>query len=198
MVGGLVHEDDVRLLQQQLRQRKAGALAAGKGGDQPLMHFGLQTETVQHPEHLAFVGIALLGVVAFGQPLILGGKAQRRFGVGGFQQRFNLGHAALHGADGLKYAEQSSPDRIGQGNIVQLGQIAHAKILIAVDRAAVRLHLSGNQAHEGRLAAAVDPDKAHFFPFLQAEGDAAEDFMDTEALLKLLNGNENHKGQAFL
>ena len=162
------------------------------------MHFGLQTETVQHPENLTLVGIALLGVVAFGQALVFAGKAQSRFGVSRFQQFLDLRHAAFHDADGLEHLKQRTPNGIGQGNVVQLGQIADAQVFVAVDSAAVRLHFPGDHAHKGGLTAAVNPYKAHFFALLQAEGNAAENFVNTEALLELLNGNKDHAGQAFL
>ena len=67
-----------------------------------------------------------------------------------------------------------------------------------MDSAAVRLHFPGDDAHEGGFAAAVDADQTHFFTLLQAEGNAAENFVNTEALLDLLNGNKDHAGQAFL
>ena len=99
---------------------------------------------------------------------------------------FQLAQPPFHGDDRLKHAQKRLPDRVGQGDVVHLLEIADAQVAVFVHHAAVGLHLPADDAHQRGLSAPVDAYQPHLLALLQAEGDLFEHLMGAEALLHFL------------
>ncbi len=83
-------------------------------------------------------------------------------------------------------------DRPGQVQRHVLGDQGHPEPLLAMDLAAVRGQLAGNQLQQGRFAGAVAPHQAESVPRLDLQVDAVEQGRAAEGQGDVAQGNQGH------
>jgi len=123
MVGGFVQQQDVRLAQQQPRERDARLLAAGERADRPRQILIAEAEAREHGLHLGFPVVAVLFLKLRLQIRIAAEHGRRGIRL---HAVLELIHLLLQFKDGLVDQRHLLLDRpvvMGQG---LLGQIADA------------------------------------------------------------------------
>ncbi len=182
VVGRLVEEQEVGLLEQQLAQRHATPLAARQD-----RHVGVRRGAVQGVHRLLELGVEipraevvdlLLEDAHLGHERI---EVRLRIGhqlgdlVVPVEQRLGLGHAVLDVAQ----------DVLGLVELRLLGEDAD-RVARAEHRVAVRrLVQAGHDLDQARLARAVGPDDADLGAGQEGQGDVVEDDLLAEGLASL-------------
>ena len=112
MVGRLVEQQQVGLLQQQARQTQACLFAAAEGIDALLILRGLEAQAVEHTADHALPRIAARFLEALRQPVILGGELGKAGGilVRLLHLKLQRAQAFLHFKDRLIHLLELRPD----------------------------------------------------------------------------------------
>ena len=191
MVGRLVQQQDIGVLQDQPPQIYPGLFAAGQLVKQLLPHVGADGQTVGH----LILGGA--GVVS-SQRL----KAGRQFTVPPQQDvvTFPLGHPGgeiihfrLQRLHPFKGGIQHVLHHEAGGVDGDLGDQSHPPSGGNEDLAAVRFQFAGQQTEQGGLSRAVFPQQTHPFAGIDLEGDAVQYFLfQIEGLYNVLHRDIYH------
>ena len=169
VVGGLVQQEDVRILQNEPGQVDAGLLPAGQGGEGPLAHVGVDGQAVAHLVQPGLGVIAAPRLKGGGQ-LVIAGEHLRR---GALPHPGGQGlHLPLHGVERRKGGVQHVPDGVPLRIHRDLGDESQPLARGDGHRPLIRLHLPGENAEEGGLAGAVLAQQSHPLPLVHLEREA--------------------------
>jgi len=179
MIGRLVHQQQVGLLQDQPGQQAARPLPAAEMGQR---HVVLGRGEAQSGEHLAHAQLPLVAAGGLERRLARAIVGQRGLVVSG------IGHALLQMVQRLGLAAQLlelrghvvPQRRIAHGGRV-LRQIADGEALHARHHAVVGRVQVGQDAQQGGLALAVGADQADAIALLDAQIDPLEHVQRAEA-----------------
>ena len=180
VVGGLVQQEDVGILQNEPCQVDAGLFPAGQGVKGPGAHIRPDAKAVAD-----FIE-PRLGVVA--APQLKGGGELVVPGhhLGGVPLRHFRGQVRqlrLHGAEGGESGVQHIPHGVAPGVDRDLGDQPQTLAGGDGDGPLVRVHLPGHHAENGGLARAVPAQQAHTLPLVDLEGETVQyPFADLELL----------------
>ena len=161
MVGWLVEQQQVWLLQQKFGERDAHLPSSGKFLGLPLPVVATETETSEHLADLGFEGIAVAGYEFVFQLLVAVGDVrvvltlvvEFRHAAG---ERF---HFFFHRMKLVKHRQALGKDgAAGHGEAV-LGKVSAGNTFGARDRAVVERFAAGQNFHHRRLAGAVRSDQ---------------------------------------
>ena len=160
VVGGLVQQQDVRVLQNQAAQVHPGLLSAGELVKGPLAHLGGDGQAVAH---LVLVGVHLIAAPGLecGGKLVIPGHGglvlPPAHGLG------QLGHLPLHLVQRGEGIIQHVLHRVACGIDGDLGDQAHPLARGDDHLSLVIVHHAGENAQQGRLAAAIRPQQSDPF-----------------------------------
>ena len=200
VVGGLVHEQQIGLLQQQPREGHAHAPAPGELGDGPVEVVVLEAHAAQDGLR---PGLELVAVDALEGGLQGAHLVQQRLGVGARpvaapvdrpraaprRRRRCVGLADLMaqlddaplGRQDLGVRGQHLVDDRVIGDLLDLlGEKADAQVLAGADLAAVERHLPHDEAEQGGLAGAVGPDQPDAHARLDVQAGLVEQHLAAE------------------
>ena len=161
VVGRLVEQKDVGLLQQEPGEIHAGLFAAGELGKELIAHGGGDAQTVADLIHVRVHLVAAADLVGRGKSVVL-----RENGAVCMDRHFTLQrfHFPLHGKQLAVGRAQNVLDGIARRVDGDLGNQADFAVRRKDDRAVVRLQLPGEHTKQGGLAAAVAAHDAHALP----------------------------------
>ena len=172
VVGGLVQQQDVRVLQDEAAQVHPGLLPAGEAVEE-LLPLGVRNgQAVCDLVHRHVRVVAAEGL----EPLAEGAVPlqNRRVALPG-------GHPGLQGPHLLRQALQPGESgaqhvlhRVAGGVDGDLGDQAHPSALAHHDGALVIVQLAGQYLEQGGLAGAVAAQQAHPLPLVHLEGEAVQ------------------------
>ena len=185
VVGGLVEQQEVRLLEQQLAQRDSAPLATGEVGDRLVARRAPQRV---HRLLDAAVELPTLGVLDLLHQLALLGEQGVEIGV-------RLAHRVrdlLEPGEGRAQVRHRLLDVAAHG----LGLVQWRLLLQQADRGAGRqpgvavggLVQAGHDLEHARLAGAVGADDTDLRPGQEGEGDVVEDHLVAVRFSHLLHG----------
>ena len=160
VVGGLVQQQDVRVLQNQAAQVHPGLLPAGEIVKGPLAHLGGDGQAVAH---LVLVGVHLIaapGLEGGGELVIPGHGGLVLPPAHGLGQ---LGHLPLHLVQRGEGVIQHVLHRVACGIDGDLGNQTHPLARGDDHLSLVIVHHAGENAQQGRLAAAIRPQQSDPF-----------------------------------
>ena len=190
VVGGLVQQEDVGVLQNQAGQVDPGLLPAGQGGKELSPHIVGDLQAVAHLVQLG------LGVVA--APRLKGGGEgvvplqEGRIAVAGHAPG-QLGHLFLHGVEPVKGGLEHVLHGIGRRIDRDLGDEAHPLARGDVHLPLVPVQLPGEDLEHRGLAGAVLAQQTHPLPLIHLEGEAVQYFFAyLELLGQVRDGYVNH------
>ena len=171
VIGGLVQQEDVGVLQNEPCQVDAGLLPAGQRVKGPLTHILPDAQTVAHLVQPGLRIIASSGLKGGGELVVPGHDG----GVGvlahpGRQVR----QLPLHGVEGCEGGVQHVPHGVALRVDGDLGDQPDAFARGNGHRALIRVHLPGHHAEDGGLARAVPAQQAHPLPLVDLEGEAVQ------------------------
>ena len=205
VVGRLVHEEQVRLLQEQAGERHPHAPAAGELGDGALEVPLTETHTAK--DGLS-PGLELVAVCALEGCLQRPELVQQRVGVGGLggalgrrsgcvrsvgvaghaclvelrQPAAQLGDAMLGAEDVGIRRQDLVHDRVTGDLLDLLGQEADAQVLAGADLPPVQRHLPGYEPQHRGLSGAVGTHQSHAHAGLDVQARAVQDHLAAEGL----------------
>ena len=175
VVGGLVQQQDVRVLQDEAAQVHPGLLPAGEAVEK-LLPLGVRNgQAVCDLVHRHVRVVAAEGL----EPLAEGAVPlqNRRVALPG-------GHPGLQGPHLLRQALQPGESgaqhvlhRVAGGIDGDLGDQAHPSALAHHDGALVIVQLAGQYLEQGGLAGAVAAQQAHPLPLVHLKGEAVQDVL---------------------
>ena len=178
VVGGLVEQQKIRLLQQDLAQGQPHLPAAGVVAHQVLGFGQGETDRGHEPVDARVELIAVQGLEAALQPAQLLDQVVEVIGIGGGALP---GHLLLHDPLAAEHLgrlteglEQFLADRAGRIHVEFLLQIGNARIALAHDLAAAWLLHSGDDPQLGGLAGPVHPHQTDPIARLHLPGDVPE------------------------
>ena len=188
VVGRLVEEQDVGLLEQEADEGDAAALAAGEDGHRRVA--GRAAERLHRHLELR-VDVPRVEVVDLLLELALLGHERVEVGVG-------LGEA---GADGLVVVHQlhrlaralldDLADGLGLVQLRLLGEVAERDALVGLDGAVELRVEAGDDPEEARLAGPVEAEHADLGPVVEREVDVLEDELAGAVALADAYGGED-------
>ena len=167
VVGGLVQQEDVRVLQNEPGQVHPGLLPAGELVEELLPHALGDGQAVAH---LVGLGVRLIapGGLKGGGELVVPGQEG---GVGPLPHLLRQGgHLPLHLPQGLKGGGQHILHGVPRRVDGDLGDEAHALARRNDHIPLVIVHDPRENAEQGGLAAAVGAQQAHPLPSVHLEG----------------------------
>ena len=171
MVGGLVQQQDVGLLQQQPGQIDPGLLAAGEHGEFPLAHLRRDVQAVDHLLEVHLSLVAAAGGEAVHQGIVLGqdlpGGVRPHLGL----QLRELPFQLLQSGKGRPEHLLHGVARRVLGN---LGDQPHLLPRGENHLAGVVADFPGENAEQRGLARAIAAHNAHALPGLDVEGQAVQ------------------------
>ena len=173
VVGGLVQQQHVGVLQNEAAQVHPGLLTAGEVGEGTLAHVGGDVQAVAHLVEGGLHVVAAAGLEGGGQGVIPaqeGGIALPRRHPGGEGL-----HLLFHILEPLEGRPQHHLHRIALGVHRDLGDEPHPLARGHRHLALVGLQLSGEDTEEGGLARSVLAQQAHSLPGVHLEGDPVQD-----------------------
>ena len=188
MVGGLIQQNDGRLLQQELAQGDPGLLTAGQGGNRLFKILVRESQAPQDAHDLALIAVAALHVIAFQQAGVAGHEGVEGFPFDFVHLPLALGDFLFHIQDILPDGQHLLIDGIGRGQILVLGQVADLLIPGNGHSTAVCLHLTGDDLEQGGLAGPVNTDHSGFFPFFQMEAHIGQDCVFHKCFCNMMTG----------
>ena len=197
VVGWLVQQEDVRILQDEAAQVDSRLLAAGEGVEEALAHVPRDGEAVRDIVHGDIGIVAAEGLEAGGEGIV----APEEGGV--ILPRRHALREALHLLPQLLEPGEGAAEDIlhgaARGVDGDLGDEAHPAAGGDDGLALVGLQLAGEDPEEGALPRAVAAQEAHPLPLVDLEGDAVQDiFTDLEGLYQSLDLNINHRSPSGL
>ncbi len=175
VVGGLVENEDRRVLQQQLGQQHLGALAAAELGDVAVEADLAEAEAVGH---LFDFGVDDVKAAVLQQVLDIADILHHRLEVVRrgrshfIVEGQHLGLQLVHALEGVAQDVADGP-ALAQAGL--LFQVANRHPARPFDPPGVRLQLAGDDVEEGRLSLAVGADEADMLAPEQPEGGAVQD-----------------------
>ena len=171
VVGGLVQQQNVRVLQNEAGQIHPGLFAAGEQGKFPLPHIGRNLQPVCHPAALKIHVVAAQSAEIVGHPVVL---PQQGGGGVPLHPLGQLVHAGEHGAQGGVGLLQHVLGGVALRVAGDLGDEAHAPSPGHRHRALVWGQLPRQQAEQRGFAAAVGAKDADVLAALHIKGQPAE------------------------
>ena len=194
VVGRLIQQQQIGLLQQQPRQAQTRLLTAGEGIDVLIILAGLEAQAVEHAGNHALPGVAVRVFKPARQLVVVGREAAelRGIGVRVLHLVFQLAQPLFHLKDRLVYLFKLRPDAGAAGDHVLLGEIADARAAHDGDFAAVGRIKACDDAHQGRFAAAVHANKPDAVALLEGEGDILQHDVDAKGLGDILCAQNDH------
>ena len=106
--------------------------------------------------------------------------------------RFQGAHFFFHPHQRIENALQDFLHRFLSRQFPLLGQVADPQSLLDIHAAGVGCFRARDDLHQCAFAAAVYPDQAHPFLFLQGKRNALQHLMGAEAFPDLLQRKDNH------
>jgi len=190
VVGGLVEEQELRLLQQQGGQGDAHLPAAGELAAVAVEVGGLEAEARQHRLGAALHVVAAVGVPRLARRGVRGHQGVVLGIVGGAVRQPVLQAAALGGdlARVVERRHRLRPHTAAAQAHDLLRQVADVRALGHADDTAVGLHLAGDDAQEGRLPRAVGAHQRHAPAERDEPVDLVEDDLAAEGFMKAGDG----------
>ncbi len=180
VVGGLVQQEDVGVLQYKPCQVDPGLFPAGQRVKGARAHIGPDAQAVADLVQPGLGVIAAPGLKSGGE-LVVPGHHLGVVPVGHFRRQ--LGELRLHGVEGGEGGVQHVPDGVARRVDGDLGDEPQPLARGDGHRALVRVHLPGHHAENGGLARAVAAQQAHPLPLVDLEGEAVQNsFADLELL----------------
>ena len=171
VVGGLVEQEDVRVLQYQPRQVDARLFPAGEEVELPLAHLLRYVEAVGHAVALAVHVVAAQAAEIVAQAVVLGEQLRRAVAL---HLPLELGDARGHAAQSAVRLAQHVLRGPARGVARYLRYQPDAPAAVDGDVAAVLAYLAGEQAEERGLAAAVGPEDAHALAGVYVKAEAVQ------------------------
>ena len=190
VVGGLVQQEDVGLLQQQAGQVHPGLFAAGEAVEFLGAHPGGDAQTAAD-----LVGLHVHVVTAShgeggAEPVVLRQGASVGLFAHGVLQG---GHLPLHVQQGGEGRAQHLLHRVARGVAGDLGDEAQLLARGDHDRALVGTQLAREDAEQGGLAAAVAAHDAHALAGVDVEAQAVQQIIsDFKGFYQVFYGYINH------
>ncbi len=193
MVGGLVEEQHVGVLQQEPGERDAHHPAAGEGAD-VLLHVRIgESEPAQDAARLRLHAIAAERLEPMLEPAVLVhqlGELGLVLGVG--QLQLDVPHAALDAAHLARARHHLRHDAatLALGDL--LPQVADGEVASARHRPGIGFLVAGDDLEQRRLAGTVRPDDRHAATGADLQADVAEQVLRGVALRHAAEGHEAH------
>ena len=169
VVGRLVEQQQVRLLEQHLGQLEPAALAARQRLDRALEIGGGKAEVLRQRLDARLERIAALAAVALLQLAV----ARERLLVG--EVALEREQLVVDGEQLLERLEHRVEDLAAAGELLRLLEVRHRQPARARHRAAIRLQAPVEQAQQRRLAAAVGPDEPDAVAVVYLPGQPGEE-----------------------
>ena len=169
MVGRLIQQEDIRILQNQASQINTGLLPTGQSGKKALTHVSVDVQTVAHLVEASPRIITAAGLEGGGQPVITG---HHLWGGVFSHLGSQLLHLPLQGVKGLKGSIQHVPHRITLRINGNLRDKPQAFPRSNGDRSFVCLHLSGKNAKNGGFPCSILAQQAHSLSLIHLQGKA--------------------------
>ena len=191
VVGRLVEEQEVRLLEEEPRQPHARALAAGHLADQDPELVVREAEAMERLVDPVVDRVAA-GALHLLLDLRLALHQRVDVGVGLRHLLVQRLHLAVELVEALEGAARGVAQRVGGLEPRVLRQVAHARAARERDGAEVGLPHARDQLHERALAAAVSPDEPHLLAGLDGDGGAVEHDVGAEAVADVRDGGDGH------
>ena len=197
VVGGLVEQEHVRVLEEDLGQGGAVAPAAGELLHGPGAVGFAEAELGEHGVDAVLVVPAVNLVHALQEGGLASEQAVDGPGVGvGGEGVFDL---FQFGVEGVHLGEQGVEDRFDRLVAVEfgeLGEVADADIFVHLHLALGGLFLAEDEAQQGGLARAVFADQANAVTFIQAEEGVAKDGFRVVLLGDVVQADQAHAGSS--
>jgi hypothetical protein len=159
-----VQQEQVGILQEHERQHEARALSAAQGLEGK---FKIRRGKAQAMQHLLDARAEFITAARDEGILHAGVFLQHVFARG--HAFFEFGQLLLLRDDIVEGMQHDIEDGEVRGDARNLGERGEARAFHAVHKAAVRLHLAGDDAEDGGLAGAVAANQANAFAHLNAK-----------------------------
>ena len=191
MVGGLVQQQNIRLLQQQSRQVYSGLFAAGEHGKVLGTHFLGDTQAVADFVHIHVHVISATGLIAVGESVIF-----PQHGVGDFfgHLLLQLLHFLLDIPELMEGAAEHILHGIALGILGDLGNQPQLFPRRNLYGALVITDFAGKDTEHRGLTGAVFPQQAHALTLLHLKAQSVQQVVaHLKGLHKILYKNVYHK-----
>ena len=180
VVGGLVQQEDVGVLQYEPCQVDSGLFPAGQRVKGARAHIGPDAQAVANLVQPGLGVVSTPGLKSGGE-LVVPGHHLGVVPVGHFRRQ--LGKLRLHGVEGGEGRVQHIPHRIPFRVYRDLGDQPQPLARGDGNGTLVGVDLPGHHAENGGLARAVAAQQAHPLPLVDLEGEAVQNsFADLELL----------------
>ncbi len=198
VVGRLVHQQDVRLLQQDLGQRRAVAPPAGQLVDRARTMRLVEAQLGQHCVDLVLVVPAAAAVHLLQKVGLLVQQAHERFaGRLLFQQDLHLQQRLLQRVEIGEDLIEHLLDGLFAVQLGELGEVADPDPLVDFHRTFIRLFLVQDEFEEGGLARAVPANQADAVAGAQAEEDVAQHWAVAVRFGNIVDADQTHVTDAL-